>query len=122
MAKNRKLHALPRAKKTYSKKPHDCKHDGRKFELQGTVQPAIAFNKDIGPEDPDRQVVGHALVIGLVKCDECGQPFRFLNLPTKGNLLQGPLMSRQNLQLTTPVEPDTKIIAPDGVGILLPTA
>ncbi len=112
--KGGELHALPKQRPNYKKKPHDCQHAGTKFAIAGTVNPLIAFDREIGPTDPNRQVVGYALVIGDVKCDECGQPFRFVNLPTKGNPAAGPLMSNRNLQLQTPVEPDLKIISPDG--------
>lgn len=102
------------AKQKYDKRPHDCEHTGRLFDIEGKVEPIIN-------QTPDGEVVimGHALVVYRVQCKECGTYFRFKGLAKEGDPREVPMMLRGGFAMQTPVVPDLLVIKPPAKKLVL---
>jgi len=100
--------------KTYPRKPADCEHERGQWLVATEVLNAWASpSNDMTPESPDRYLVSHVLAVRGVRCNDCGQPFRFKNLTVGGDPLTGPIAGPGALELATAIEPDLRIITPD---------
>lgn len=91
----------------YPKSVRECQHRTDNFSAGCQIITAVAEGAAQPPE-----VVGHILRITEIHCLECGQEFRFCNLPINGNVMEVPLMSNGNRDMHTRIEPDRLVISP----------
>ncbi len=112
------------AKPAYPNSIAHCDHAGGpgSWQLDGGVIRLYTCDPELTPEtDPNRELAGYLLNVSIVRCQLCGQRFRFMNLPTSGDQLQLPLMKDQNRAMQTPIEPDRRIVSPiaDGKRLIM---
>ena len=95
----------------------ECKHERGQWDVTTQVMNVnFSPSGDQRPNAPDRELVGHMLVVRKITCTDCGEVFRFKNVPVGGNPAVAPVAGKGALELYTAIEPDKRILTPGEAG------